>query len=52
VLSVPLAFIPEDYGSWSASAGASIYTFGANLEEVNQDDTPWVVGTWSIGFTY
>jgi hypothetical protein len=22
VLSVPLAFIPEDYGSWSASAGA------------------------------
>jgi hypothetical protein len=52
VLSVPLAFIPEDYGAWSVSAGASIYTFGSNLQALNQGNDPWVVGTWSIGMTY
>jgi hypothetical protein len=52
VFSVPLAFMPEEYGSWSASAGASIYAFGSNLKEFNEDDTPWVVGTWSINWTY
>jgi hypothetical protein len=52
VLSVPLAFIPEDYGAWSASAGASVYTFGPNLQAANKGDDPWVVGTWSIGFSY
>jgi hypothetical protein len=52
VVSVPLAFIPEDYGAWSASAGASVYTFGPNLQQANRGDDPWVVGTWSIGFSY
>lgn len=52
VLSVPLAFIPSDYGSWSASAGASVYTFGSHLKAANKGDDPWVVGTWSLNFTY
>ena len=52
VLSVPLAFIPSDYWSWSVSGGASIYAFGNNLKQINEDDTPWVVGTWSLNWTY
>lgn len=50
--SIPLAFIPEDYGSWSFTAGASVYAFGSKLQRANLGDTPWVVGTWSIGMTY
>jgi hypothetical protein len=52
VASIPLAFIPEDYGAWSFSAGASIYTFGSNLEDANQGDDPWVVGTWGVSMAY
>jgi len=52
ILSVPLGFIPSDYGTWSVSGGAYLYTFGANLEEANGDDDPWVVGTWGVSMTY
>jgi hypothetical protein len=52
IFGVPLAFIPADYGTWSVSAGAYLYTFGANLEEANLDDDPWVVGTWGVSMTY
>lgn len=51
-LSVPLAFIPEDFGSWSATGGAHIYTFNSNLQIANGDDDPWVVGTWGVNMTY
>jgi hypothetical protein len=50
--SVPLAFMGENYGSWSASMGATLYTFNANLQRVNDDDDPWVVGTAGIAVTY
>jgi hypothetical protein len=52
VVSMPLAFIPADYGAFSVSAGASIYTFGQNLQDFNEEDDPWVVGTWSINWAY
>jgi len=52
VFSVPLAFIPADYGAFSVSAGASIYAFGQNLKALNEGDNPWVVGTWSINWAY
>lgn len=52
VLSVPIPFIPEDYGSWSASGGAHLYTFNSNLQRFNGDDDPWVVGTWGISMEY
>lgn len=52
LLSVPLAFIPEDYGSWSATGGAYLYTFNSNLQIANGDDDPWVVGTWGISMEY
>jgi len=50
--SIPLAFIPEDFGAWSVTAGASVYTFGTKLKQANLDDDPWVVGTWGISMTY
>ena len=52
VVSVPLAFIPAEYGSWAASAGVSVYAFGENLEQYNKGNNPWVVGTTSITFSY
>jgi hypothetical protein len=50
--SVPLAFMGEDYGSWSASMGAAIYTFNANLQRVNKGNDPWVVGNAGIAVSY
>lgn len=52
VVSVPLAFIPSDYGAFSVSAGAAIYSFGQNLQTFNESDDPWVVGTWSVNWAY
>lgn len=52
MFGVPLAFIPEEYGSWSAVAGATLYTFNTNLQRINGDDDPWVVGTWGISMAY
>jgi hypothetical protein len=52
IFGIPLAFIPSDYGSWSVSTGAYIYSFGNNLETANLDDDPWVVGTWGVSMTY
>lgn len=52
MFGVPLAFIPEEYGSWSAVAGATLYTFNTNLQRANKDDDPWVVGTWGVSMSY
>jgi hypothetical protein len=52
IFGVPLAFIPADYGTWSVSAGAYLYTFGQNLEQANLENDPWVVGTWGVSMTY
>jgi hypothetical protein len=50
--SVPMAFIPEDYGSWSFTAGVTTMILNANLKSANKDDTPWVVGTFGVGAEY
>lgn len=52
LLSVPLAFIPQEFGSWSATAGAHLYTFNSNLQRFNKNNDPWVVGTWGISMEY
>jgi hypothetical protein len=52
VASVPIAFIPEDYGSWSFTGGVTTFIFNSNLKQTNEDDTPWVVGTWGISAEY
>ena len=50
--SVPLAFIPPDYGAWSAYAGINVYVLGDNLKEANLDDSPFPVATGGIRFDY
>jgi hypothetical protein len=50
--SVPLAFMGEDFGSWAATMGATLYTFNSNLQEINDDDDPWVVGQAGISISY
>ena len=51
-VSFPLTFIPEDYGSWSASGGATLMVLGTNTKNLNDKDSPWVVGTWGISMAY
>ena len=50
-LGVPLAFIPEDYGSWSASAGVTFLALGNHTGDLNNSDF-WTIGTFSVGMTY
>jgi hypothetical protein len=51
-LSIPLAFIPEDYGAWSASGGVQVLAFGNNTRTLNHEDEVWAVGTWGISMSY
>jgi hypothetical protein len=50
-LSVPLAFIPEDYGAWSASGGVQFLVLGRNTGDLNDEDF-WTVGTWGVSMAY
>jgi len=50
--SLPLAFIPQEYGAWSANAGINVLVLGDNLEEANQGDSPFPVGTGGIRMEY
>ena len=52
IASVPLGFMPEEYGSWAISAGPSVYVFNSNLKNYNKGNNPWVVGTVSLTFAY
>ena len=50
--SVPLAFIPTDYGSWSANAGVNVLVLGDNLKEANLGDEVFPVGLGGIRMEY
>jgi hypothetical protein len=52
VMSIPLAFIPEDYGSWAMSAGVAFYNLGPNARQLNKGTNFWTVGTWGVKMTY
>ena len=52
VTSVPLALLGDAYGVWSASLGAHVYTFNDNLETINEDNDPWVVGMAGLSVAY
>src|SRR5262245_6791522 len=52
IASVPLGFVPEEYGAWSISAGPSVYVFNSNLKNYNKGNNPWVVGTVSLTMSY
>jgi hypothetical protein len=52
VASVPLGFVPKDYGSWSASIGGKGYYFSNALARVNSNDHlyPQVVGSLTVEY--
>jgi len=49
---VPLAFIPEDFGAWSAGLDINVYALSQTLRDVNEGDNPFPVGTFSIAMQY
>ena len=51
-LSLPLAFVPPDYGAWSATLGVDVYFFADNLEQANEGDSISDVYTGSITMEY
>jgi hypothetical protein len=52
VATVPLGFVPDDYGSWSASVGGRGYYFSNALTRVNSGDRlyPQVVGSLTVEY--
>ena len=52
--TVPLAFIPSDFGGWSAHAGVNVVFLGDSVDDFNDsnnEDTE-VIGVFGIGFEY
>ncbi len=50
--SVPLSFIPSDFGTVSAAAGLDVYVFGDNLKAYNDLGDVYPVGTLGIAWEY
>jgi hypothetical protein len=50
--SIPLAFIPEDFGSWSTGVGINVLVLSDVLEDANEGDSPFPVGTWNVSMEY
>lgn len=50
--NVPLAFIPEDFGAWSAGLGINVLVMNDTLKAINSGDNPYPVGTASIAMEY
>ena len=50
--SVPLAFIPAEYGAWSWSLGVDFLAFGSNTQLANLDDATQWVGKTGFVFWY
>jgi hypothetical protein len=53
VASVPLAFIPSDYGAWNLTGSVTLYWLGADgLQALNSDDEFDIVGKIGVAFAY
>jgi hypothetical protein len=50
--SIPLKFIPADFGAWQLKAGLNWLHLGDNLKAVNNGDRNEFIGTIGIAFTY
>ncbi len=50
--SVPLTFIPEDFGSWSTGVSITALVLSNTLENVNHGDGIYPVAVWNLGFEY
>jgi hypothetical protein len=51
-LSVPLAFIPPEFGKWGVKGGVTLLYLGDNLKAVNDGDELQVIGAVGLAFTY
>jgi len=51
-VSVPLAFIPASFGSWTIKGSVNMLHLGDNLKAVNNNDGTEVIGTIGLAFTY
>lgn len=50
--SIPLSFIPRDFGSWQLKASLAWLRLGDNLRAVNNNDRNEIIGTIGIAFSY
>jgi len=50
--SVPLAFLPDTLGAWSATAGVQLIGLGRVTRAANGGENPWVIGTWGLALAY
>ncbi len=51
-LSVPLAFIPPEFGKWLVKGGVQVLYLGDNLKAINDGDEVQVIGTLGVAFSY
>ena len=51
-VTVPLAFIPPDFGKWLVKGGVTVLYLGDNLKTINDGDEIQVIGTVGLVFTY
>ena len=51
-LSMPLSFMPNEFGDWTLSAGAEFFFLGDNNETLNNGDDFEAVGSIGISMTY
>jgi hypothetical protein len=52
LFTVPLKFIPADFGSWSLRAGVQFLVLNTNLKTVNTDDSFVPIGSVGLTLTY
>jgi hypothetical protein len=52
LFTVPLKFIPADFGSWSLRAGVQLLVLNSNLKTVNTDDSFVPIGNVGLTLTY
>jgi len=50
--SMPLSFVPAQFGSWEAAAGVHFLFLGDNTEAMNNGDDFEIIGTFGISMSY
>lgn len=51
-VSIPLAFIPDSFGSWSLSAAGHFLVLGDHLEAINGGDNFEAIGIFGLSLAY
>ena len=50
--TVPLVFIPPEYGRWGVTGGAEVHYLGDNMERFNGGDETEMIGRISVGVKF